>query len=87
MEVKLNNKISEVACLLNKINTVNSRDFKIQEWVEFKVLTSQLEVNKVLPKTIADSIVFMLEICHPKLLILIYINSLILEAINLQEPR
>jgi hypothetical protein len=81
------NKISEVACLLNKINTVNSRDFKIQEWVEFKVLTSQLEVNKVLLKTTADSTVFMLEICHPKLLILIYINSLILEAINLQEPR
>jgi len=83
----VDNKISEVVCLLSKINTVNSRDFNSQEWVEFKVLTSQLEVNKVLPKTIADSIVFMLEICHPKLLILIYINSLILEAINLQEPR
>ena len=81
------NKISEVACLLNKINTVNSRDFKIQEWVEFKVLTSQLEGNKVLLKTTADSTVFMLEICHPRLSILIYINSLILEAINLQEPR
>ena len=81
------NKISEVVCLLNKINTVNSRDFNSQEWVEFKVLTSQLEVNKVLLKTTADSTVFMSEICHPKLLILIYINSLILEAINLQEPR
>jgi hypothetical protein len=74
-------------CLSNRINTVNSRDFnKTQEWVEL-VLTSQLEVNKVLPKTIADSIVFMLEICHPKLSILIYINTSTLEAINLQEPR
>jgi len=81
------NKISEVACLLSKINTVNSRDSNSQEWVEFKVLTSQLEVNKVLLKTTADSTVFMSEICHQKLLILIYINSLILEAINLQEPR
>ena len=87
MEVKRNNKISEVACLLNKINTVNSRDFKIQEWVEFKVLTSQLEGNKVLLKTTADSTVFMLEICHQRLSILIFTNSLILEAINLQEPR
>lgn len=82
------NKISEVACLLNKINTDNSRDFnKIQEWVEFKVLTSQLEGNKVLLKTTADSTVFMLEICHQRLSILIFTNSLILEAINLQEPR
>lgn len=85
---KCTNKISEEVACHQIINTGNSRDFnKIQEWVEFKVLTSQLEVNKVLLKTTADSIVFTLEICHPKLLILICINSLILEDINLQEPR
>jgi hypothetical protein len=51
------------------------------------VLTSQLEVNQDLLKTIADSIVFMLEICPPKLSILICINTSTLEGINLQEPR
>jgi hypothetical protein len=66
----------------------NSRGFNKtqEEWVEL-VLTSQLEVNQDLLKTIADSIVFMLEICPPKLSILICINTSTLEGINLQEPR